>query len=73
MDINKKGATLKYNGKEIKLDLIKDNVDVTSINISSLRNDTGMITYDPGFANTGSCQSSICFVDGENGILPTKP
>ncbi len=69
MDINKKGATLKYNGKEIELDLIKDNVDVTSIDISTLRKDTGMITYDPGFANTGSCQSSICFVDGENGIL----
>jgi len=40
-----------------------------AIDISSLREETGLITLDPGFANTGSCQSSITFMDGEKGIL----
>lgn len=69
MEINKEGATLIIDNKEIKLDVLHDNVDITSIDISSLRAKTGILTYDPGFANTGSCQSSICFVDGEHGIL----
>jgi citrate synthase len=69
MEIKKEGATLIVENQEIKLDVIHDNVDITSIDISSLRAKTGILTYDPGFANTGSCQSSICFVDGENGIL----
>ncbi len=69
MEIKKEGATLIVENQEIKLDVIHDNVDITSIDISSLRAKTGILTYDPGFANTGSCQSSICFVDGEKGIL----
>ena len=39
------------------------------IDISSLRKLTGYITLDPGFVNTGSCESSITFLDGEKGIL----
>ena len=40
-----------------------------AIDISDLRQETGLITLDPGYANTGSCQSSITFMDGEKGIL----
>ena len=40
-----------------------------SLNITELRSKTGYITYDPGFVNTGSCLSSICYIDGEKGIL----
>ncbi|MCC0019596.1 MAG: citrate (Si)-synthase [Nitratireductor sp.] len=39
------------------------------VNISSLYKDTGMFTYDPGFTSTASCESSITFIDGEQGIL----
>ena len=39
------------------------------IDISSLRQQTGYITLDPGFVNTGSCESSITFLDGEKGVL----
>jgi citrate synthase len=39
------------------------------IDIRELRSQTGMITYDPGFGNTGSCSSDITFIDGEKGIL----
>jgi len=40
-----------------------------AIDISKLRKETGMITYDPGFVNTGTCSSDITFIDGEKGIL----
>ena len=39
------------------------------IDISKLRQETGYITLDPGYANTGSCKSDITFIDGDKGIL----
>lgn len=70
MEINKEFATLSLPGKEpLKIPIITDNMGGKSIDIRSFRKETGYITYDPGFVNTGSCTSSICFVDGEQGIL----
>lgn len=43
--------------------------DERAIDISKLRKETGMITYDPGLVNTGTCSSNITFIDGEKGIL----
>ena len=40
-----------------------------AVDIRKLRQDTGLITYDPGFVNTGACSSTITFLDGEKGIL----
>ena len=40
-----------------------------AIDISRLRSETGFITLDPGYGNTGSCLSAITFMDGEKGIL----
>jgi len=40
-----------------------------AIDIRRLRSDTGLITYDPGYANTGSVQSAITFINGEDGVL----
>ena len=56
-------------GRDISLGVITDTMGHKSLGIASLRKDTGYITYDPGFINTGSCMSSICFIDGEKGIL----
>ena len=39
------------------------------MDITKLRQETGCITYDPGFVNTGTCSSDITFIDGEKGIL----
>ena len=69
MDIQKEAAKLVLGDKEVDLTVITDNMGGKSIDITSLRKQTGFITYDPGFVNTGSCMSSICFVDGEQGIL----
>ena len=69
MDIEKNKATLILPEKEINLTVLTDNMGDRSIDITSLRKETGYITYDPGFVNTGSCMSSICYVNGEQGIL----
>lgn len=60
---------MKWKGKTYKLPVIEGSEGEKAINISTLRRDTGLITMDPGFANTGSCKSSITFMDGEKGIL----
>lgn len=63
-------AILEYNGEKYEFPVIKGTEDELAIDIKSLRSDTkGIITIDPGFKNTGSCESAITFLDGEKGIL----
>ncbi len=62
-------AKLMIDGKMIEMPIITGSEGEQAIDISTLRQETGLITYDPGFANTGVCQSSITFMDGEKGIL----
>ncbi|RKZ09630.1 citrate (Si)-synthase, partial [bacterium] len=62
-------AKLIIDGKEYEFDVIEGSEGERAIDISKLRAQTGYITMDPGYANTGSCQSSITFIDGEKGIL----
>ena len=63
-------ATLAVNGKSYELPIIKGTEEELAIDISKLRGSTGgVITIDPGFKNTGSCESAITFLDGEKGIL----
>jgi citrate synthase len=56
-------------GKEYEFPVICGTEGEKAIDITSLRQRTGYITLDPGFANTGSCRSSITFMNGEEGIL----
>jgi len=60
---------LNINGTEIELPVIKGTENEHGINITQLRKETGYITLDPGYANTGACISNITFIDGEKGIL----
>lgn len=55
--------------KELTLPVFEGTEGEQAVDITALRKKTGMITYDPGFVNTGSCQSDITFIDGEKGIL----
>lgn len=64
-----KKAKIIVNGKTYELPLITGSEGETALDISALRRDTGMITLDPGYVNTGSCESRITFMDGERGIL----
>jgi citrate synthase len=60
---------LVYGNKEYELPVFEGSEGEKAIDISQLRATTGLITLDPGYANTGSCTSSITFMDGEKGIL----
>ncbi len=62
-------ATLHLDGKDIQFPVFTGSEGEKAIDIGKLRADTGYITYDDGFGNTGSCQSKITFIDGETGIL----
>ena len=64
-----KKVTLQYNDKEYNFNLLKGSENENAIDVSSLRSEANLITLDPGFKNTGSCKSSITFLDGEKGIL----
>ena len=66
---SKKTAKLKIDNYELSLPIIVGSENEKAIDITKLRNSTGYITFDPGYANTGSCKSDIAFIDGEKGIL----
>ncbi|NEQ66676.1 MAG: citrate synthase [Symploca sp. SIO2D2] len=64
-----KQATLTLEGKEYTFPIIEGVEDEKAVDLRSLRAESGYITFDEGFGNTGSCQSEITFIDGEKGIL----
>src|SRR5512137_2301621 len=64
-----KTAELILDGKSCKLPIVEGAEHERAVDISALRNETGYITLDDGYGNTGSCQSQITFIDGEKGIL----
>ena len=62
-------ATLKIGETEETLPVITGTEAERAIDISKLRGDTGLITLDEGYVNTGAVASSITYLDGEQGIL----
>jgi citrate synthase len=60
---------LTYKDKNYEFPLVEGSEDEKGIDIKTLRAQTGLITYDPGYKNTGSCKSAITFLNGEEGIL----
>ena len=64
-----KTVKLTYNDKTYDFPLVKGTENELGIDIKSLRAQTGLVTLDPGFKNSGSCQSEITFLNGEKGEL----
>ena len=64
-----KTAKLVIDGNTFELPIIEGTEGERAIDISKLREETRLITLDPGYPNTGSCTSKITFMDGEKGIL----
>lgn len=62
-------ATLEIDGNQFELPLIVGSENEGAVDISKLRDASGLITLDPGYKNSGSCKSEITFLDGELGIL----
>ena len=62
-------AILKIDSKEYELPVRQGTENEVGVDISKLRAQTGAVTLDNGYGNTGSCESSITYLDGEKGIL----
>jgi citrate synthase len=62
-------ATLTIDGTSYEFEVHTGTENERAIDIQKLRSQTGCITMDPGYGNTGSCYSSITYVDGSNGVL----
>jgi citrate synthase len=62
-------ATLTVGDKTIELPVLVGAEGEHAIDVSQLRSQTGMTTYDPALGNTAVCKSEITYIDGENGIL----
>ncbi len=64
-----KVATLTLDGKTHELPVHKGSIGPDVVDITKLYGETGAFTYDPGFTSTAACQSSITYIDGDEGIL----
>lgn len=62
-------CTITLDGQTYELPIVVGTEGERAIDISKLRNQTGYITLDDGYGNTGSCASAITFIDGEKGML----
>src|SRR5262245_35216497 len=62
-------ARLILDGKEYELPVVVGSEGERAVDVAQLRAKTGYITLDPGYGNTGSCESEITFIDGDAGIL----
>lgn len=62
-------ATLELNGKKYTLPVLVGSEQEVAIDISALRSQSGAITLDDSYGNTGACKSSITYIDGDKGIL----
>lgn len=69
--MTEKFATLKIDGveKEMKFPVFEGTDGPDVVDVTSLYNETGTFTFDPGFMSTASCESKITYIDGEKGIL----
>ena len=62
-------ATLTIGDKDFPLNVLVGTENEHALDISTLRKDSKYITFDDGYGNTGSCESEITFIDGDEGIL----
>ncbi|WP_408933666.1 citrate synthase [Corynebacterium marquesiae] len=62
-------VVLQYPGGECEMDIKQSTEGDSGFDISKLRNETGLVTFDPGYTSTGSTESKITFINGEEGIL----
>jgi citrate synthase len=60
---------IEIEGKKFELPVKKGTVGPSVIDVRDLYKNTGHFTFDPGFTSTASCQSNICYIDGDKGTL----
>src|ERR1700712_2576027 len=62
-------ATLSYEGKTATLPVLAGSIGPAVADIRKIQNDLGIFTFDPSYGATASCESSITYIDGDEGIL----
>lgn len=62
-------ATLIIDGKQYEMPIVEGTEGERAVDITRLRDQTGLVTFDPSLSNTAACRSAITFIDGEQGIL----
>jgi citrate synthase len=62
-------ASLNLGERTLEFDVVEGSEGERAVVPKGLRKETGYITLDPGYVNTGSCKSAITYIDGENGVL----
>jgi len=68
-DVATEPVQLVVNGRSRDLPVVRATEGNDGVVVSSLLRDTGLVTVDPGFMNTASCESQITYIDGDAGIL----
>src|SRR3954452_24635844 len=68
-DSEKRTATLSYPGGEHTMEIVEATEGASGVALGKMLGDTGLVTLDPGFVNTGACRSDITYIDGDAGIL----
>jgi citrate synthase len=66
---NIKSGSLKIGEKSYNFPIYDGTIGPEVIDISKLYAEAGIFTYDPGFTSTGSCESKITYIDGDEGVL----
>src|SRR5277367_4157801 len=66
---NIKTGTLKLGDKNYSFPIYEGTIGPEVLDVSKLYAEAGIFTYDPGFTSTGSCESKITFIDGDEGVL----
>jgi len=62
-------AKLIYNDKSVELPVTEGTLGEKGLDISTLRAKTNLVTFDPGYVNTGACNSAVTYLNGEDGVL----
>src|SRR6201999_2734835 len=62
-------ATLTHDGKSASLPILSGSLGPACVDIRKLQNELGIFTFDPSYGATASCESSITYIDGDEGIL----
>jgi citrate synthase len=62
-------STISVGDKQIEMQVKSGTIGPSVVDISKLYGQTGMFTYDPGFTSTAACESSITYIDGDEGVL----
>ncbi|GAA4873524.1 citrate synthase [Actinomycetospora straminea] len=68
-DSEKRTATLSYPGGEHQMEIVEATEGASGVALGKMLGETGLITLDPGYVNTGACRSDITYIDGDAGIL----